>query len=1199
MKKIIFTILFILLVSCPILVNAKASNKPNENFANLVFFAYYDGTTAEVEEDVKYYKDNSISLIDLYEGSSKRCFTNYLKEISYGKFNVKNIFPQLENGIIKPIKLNIHIKDSYERNNDSLLIEQIVATYPSISNQIVDYNGDGYIDNLTIIIKARDGYTAATHSTFVSHKADYPENKKYLNKYIGTYNIVSTESLTELSSGDVNSAGVITHEFLHSLGYPDLYRSETTDDYPVHVWDIMASANPGMSYPLAYLRKAITNWIDIETVTESKSLRLDIQSNKDGNQAYILKSPLNDYEYFVVEYRKKDFGVSELDRLIGGSGVIVYRVDTTVEGYSNHYGKTGIYVFRPQTGFNTEQSKVYNAFLSAESRRTSIGTSNMNLGLADGALTFSDGSNSGIVIKNVSSTDGAYMTLDVEIPKAENFDLWKNKNLPDLLGDNANINKKIAITKYKNKLYALTYGNNRIYTQSLENNHWVTKGTYSNIKTEVLTNIKVVELNNDLYLIANNTNAINVYKWNNTNNKWNLFCSYPETLNDLDASVINNKLYIAGSTSDKANLYLLNNNKITKVGNYYNGKNGSPKIGKINNSVYVSTRSIDGNLLLYQYQANKFHLINTNINTNNYDLESLDNKLYFILGTDLDHKKISLKKYDGNRWETISSSLALSFPNIVVSQGNLYILGTHNNNLYTYSYQENTKKFAMEGTIVDTGSDLYDTSLVALDNSIYVGMKKMNNTLLVKAKKTVNSLVSLRITPPNKVTYKIGETFDKTGLKVIANYTNGQKEITNYSITNFNTNKVGTYRATITYEGFSNTFAYTVTNTVTDKNNRPISLRITPPNKVTYKIGETFNKTGLKVIANYPNRQKEITNYTITNFNTNKVGTYRATITYEGISNTFTYTVINNPSNTVTNKNPSPKIKNGNYVIRSALNNNKVLDVKGGSNTSGTNVQLYDYNASNAQIWNITYLKDGYYKISSKINNKLVLDVSGGKKNNGTNVQVYYNNNSKSQQWIIKEAGGGYYYLISTCNALNLDVAAAQTKNGTNIQMYKGNTSKAQKFKLDRQDKTIANGNYVIRSALNNNKVLDVTGASKKSGTNVQLYQYNGSNAQIWNITYLKDGYYKISSKLNNQLVLDVFGANKNNGANVQVHYNNNSNAQKWFIKEAGGGYYYLISRCNVLNLDVAAAQTKNGTNIQMYKGNSSKAQKFKLDKKF
>ncbi len=60
-----------------------------------------------------------------------------------------------------------------------------------------------------------------------------------------------------------------------------------------------------MPYPLAYLRMYFTNWLDIDTITKSQTVTLDRQDNKDGNQAYIIKSPLNDDEVFVIEFRKK------------------------------------------------------------------------------------------------------------------------------------------------------------------------------------------------------------------------------------------------------------------------------------------------------------------------------------------------------------------------------------------------------------------------------------------------------------------------------------------------------------------------------------------------------------------------------------------------------------------------------------------------------------------------------------------------------------------------------------------------------------------------------------------------------------------------------------------------------------------------------------------------------------------------------
>ena len=57
---------------------------------------------------------------------------------------------------------------------------------------------------------------------------------------------------------------------------------------------------------------------------------------------------------FVVEYRKKPpINYTEQDSLdcrIGGTGVIVYRVNLNVDGLTNLRGYTGIYVFRPQSG---------------------------------------------------------------------------------------------------------------------------------------------------------------------------------------------------------------------------------------------------------------------------------------------------------------------------------------------------------------------------------------------------------------------------------------------------------------------------------------------------------------------------------------------------------------------------------------------------------------------------------------------------------------------------------------------------------------------------------------------------------------------------------------------------------------------------------------------------------------------------------
>lgn len=73
-------------------VYAKASEAKEENFANIVLFAHFAGENSE--QDKKYFEENRNEIIKLTDGTHGRSATNYLNTISYGKFHLKNIFPQ-------------------------------------------------------------------------------------------------------------------------------------------------------------------------------------------------------------------------------------------------------------------------------------------------------------------------------------------------------------------------------------------------------------------------------------------------------------------------------------------------------------------------------------------------------------------------------------------------------------------------------------------------------------------------------------------------------------------------------------------------------------------------------------------------------------------------------------------------------------------------------------------------------------------------------------------------------------------------------------------------------------------------------------------------------------------------------------------------------------------------------------------------
>lgn len=292
-------------------------------------------------------------------------------------------------------------------------------------------------------------------------------------------------------------------------------------------------------------------------------------------------------------------------------------------------------------------------------------------------------------------------------------------------------------------------------------------------------------------------------------------------------------------------------------------------------------------------------------------------------------------------------------------------------------------------------------------------------------------------------------------------------------------------------------------------------------------------------------------------------------------------------------------IKDGTYIIKTAINENRVIDIDGGSINNFANVQIYDNANVKQQKFNITYQSDGYYKIEA-VHSKKVFDVSGGVFAKGSNVQQYESNNTDSQKWTIKDEGEGYYSIISKYNDLYLDVSGGKNINGANIQIYEKNDSISQKFKFEKIDeivaeKTIENGIYNIKTKIDENKVLDVNEGSNRDGANIQIYQNTNVKQQKFNITYLQNGYYKIEA-LHSGKVLDVEGGSSNPGANVWQYTSNNSNAQQWIIKQEDDGYYSIISKCNNLFLDISGGVNANGTNVQVYTSNNSSSQRFKLE---
>ena len=294
----------------------------------------------------------------------------------------------------------------------------------------------------------------------------------------------------------------------------------------------------------------------------------------------------------------------------------------------------------------------------------------------------------------------------------------------------------------------------------------------------------------------------------------------------------------------------------------------------------------------------------------------------------------------------------------------------------------------------------------------------------------------------------------------------------------------------------------------------------------------------------------------------------------------------------------STEIEEGIYYIKTSIDEKRVLDVKDNSKENGANIQLWEKSAESTdnQKFEITKTESGNYRIKAMHSGKVLEEKE-------TKVQQNEINNKETQEWIISETEEGYYNIISKSTGLYLDIPGALATNGRIVSLYEENETNAQKFKLEEieeltGEKTIEEGTYYIKSAVNTKKVFDVTGNSSSNGANIQLWEKSAESTdnQKFEVKYLSNGYYEIKAKHSGK-VLDVAGAGTTNGTRIQQYDSNGSDAQKWIIKEAGGGYYYLISKCNGLYIDIPGGIVTDGSSVQMYEGNGSTAQKFEFEK--
>lgn len=372
-------------------------NRDQINLTNLVVFIRFaddpeiDKTFSEIDQ---MFSDSSAGAMSVY---------NYFDAMSYGKIHYNTVYTnQIQNNTIvsycdrhprcyfEPYSVNNpegyepFSPDSVCPRERQLLadamhyIDSLHLVDPSIN---LDGNEDGYIDNISFIVKGGCGEWASLlwpHMEFINNEP-YPVTINGVVPY--TYNF-------ELEgSGYYFSANVFCHEMSHSLGLPDLYHYYNYSFIdPVGIWDIMGqNCMQQLSTILKYKFLGIIE--EPIQITEDGDYTLLSNASADYQNCYYIKSAIDSAQWYTLEYRNNfDF----MDNVVDNGLIIGRWVDTVDVGDIYNSGNAmfdfyqyvhNYWVFRPGSEIDTVNGSIYYAALD----NTSFGpTTNPHPYLTDG-----------------------------------------------------------------------------------------------------------------------------------------------------------------------------------------------------------------------------------------------------------------------------------------------------------------------------------------------------------------------------------------------------------------------------------------------------------------------------------------------------------------------------------------------------------------------------------------------------------------------------------------------------------------------------------------------------------------------------------------------------------------------------------------------------------------------------------------------
>ena len=216
---------------------------------------------------------------------------------------------------------------------------------------------------------------------------------------------------------------------------------------------------------------------------------------------------------------------------------------------------------------------------------------------------------------------------------------------------------------------------------------------------------------------------------------------------------------------------------------------------------------------------------------------------------------------------------------------------------------------------------------------------------------------------------------------------------------------------------------------------------------------------------------------------------------------------------------------------------------------------MYDNQMNPGYFTDVQFIKDDSwsYTYDSKGN------LNTAKKTRENNA---FQHNSKDQISRMAAMDGTAYDIYYNAQRMPLYAKSAEGQRSYFWYNKKGQPT-SMSIEADKNSAAVTVGRvYYIRQQ-RSGKYLD-TKDGDVTGSNVQQYQFNGSDDQKWKVENAGDGYIKLISQSGGKSkAVDVFNTLDADKTNIQLYPDLGHEAQKFQLKAVAGGGYQLLAKCS------------------------------------